>query len=411
MIRWEQWMDVKQLHRQGLSKREIARQTGLSRNTVAKLLRQPAPEPFHKPARASSLDAFKPYLSERWDKYRLRAPRLMEEIQAQGYSGCINLVQRYLKTLRDTEVVKQRATVRFETAPGQQAQADWAHVGEDEFGKIYAFVTVLSFSRMLYVQFTRSMQTQELIRCHQGAFEYFGGVPACVLFDNQAQVRLSSGDWNALFWDFSAHFGFTPRTHRPYRPRTKGKVERMVDYLKDNFLLGRAFAGFDDLAAQGRLWLEQANSRVHATTGERPRDLLAREKLAPLSLVRPYVLARRQERRVDAEGYVHAASARYSVPPSYVGKRVVVVMGEQRIEVRHGDTLVAEHTRGAPGDCVAAAEHVEAMWKQTLERSVDPPSTLVDLRAADRVVVPPLTHYDELAQAKIPHSPFAGGAQ
>jgi transposase len=405
MIRLEQWMDIKELQRMGLSVREIARRTGHSRNTIRKLTDQRTAPSFHKPLRPSCLDPYKPYLKERFENFGLSAVRLLGEIRPQGYAGSINLVQRYLKTLRDAKTVSGRATVRFETAPGQQAQADWAHVGEDELGKVYAFVMVLSFSRMLFVEFTRSMNTHELIRCHQNAFAYFGGIPSAVLFDNQAQVRLPNGEWNPLFADFAAHYGFSIKTHRPYRPRTKGKVERMVDYLKDNFLRGRVFAGFDDLAHQGRLWLEESNGRIHATTGERPQDLLARENLTPFTSVAPYVLAERHPRRVDAEGYVSCESARYSVPPEHVGQRVIVVVGEQRVQVRRGDTIIAEHAKAAPGECRAAKEHVEAMWQRTLERSPSPAvaavatEITVQLVSSETVAATPLSLYDDLVES------------
>lgn len=396
MIRTEQWMDIKDLHRQGLSQREIARQTGYSRNTIAKILSQKAPQAFQKPARKSCLDPYKPYLTERWQRYHLRAPRLLEEIRAQGYSGSINLVQRFVKTLKEEQTVLTRATVRFETAPGQQAQADWAYVGDDG-QKIYAFVMVLSFSRMLYIEFTRDMETSTLIRCHQNGFAYFGGVPQSVLYDNMSQVRKPGGDWNPLFADFAAHYGFVIKTHQVRRPRTKGKVERMVDYLKENFLRGRTFAGFDDLAAQGRAWQEMANTRLPATTGERPIDLHPKEPLAALTLVAPYVLAQRQERKVDAEGFVRLASSRYSVPPQYVGKRVLVIQQQQRIQVQLGDVIIAEHALAPPGSCVAAKEHVEAMWQQTLQRSPTP-EPAVTFTPAERVSVPPLSVYEEVAE-------------
>jgi transposase len=371
MIRPEQWMDIKDLYRQGLSQRQIARLTGHSRNTIARVLEQKTPQPFQKPARASCLDPFKPYLTERWQTYRLRAPRLLEEIRAQGYTGSINLVQRFLKTLKDGQSTRAKATVRFETAPGQQAQADWAEVGRFEGKKIYAFVMVLSFSRMLYVEFTRSMDLPTLLACHQKAFTYFGGVPASVLYDNMAQVRLpGSGALHPLMADFAAHFGFSVKTHQVRRPRTKGKVERMVEYLKDNFLCGRAFAGFDDLCAQGQHWLEHtANVRLHATTGQRPADLLARERLIPLAQVRPYVLSQRYERKVDVEGFVRHAGARYSVPPQYVGRRVLVVQHDKAIQVRTGDLVIAEHAVGSKGACVADPEHVAAMWRVSLDRT------------------------------------------
>lgn len=122
-----------------------------------------------------------------------------------------------------------RATVRFETLPGEQAQVDWAECGYylDETGerrKVYAFVMILGFSRMLYVEFTTSMQLPELIGCHERAFDYFGGFPRQILYDNMKQVRLSPGEWNPLMQDFWQHYGIVPKTCRPYRPRTKGNA-------------------------------------------------------------------------------------------------------------------------------------------------------------------------------------------
>ena len=404
MIGLEQWMDIKEMRRMGLSVREIARRTGHSRNTIKKLANQRTAPSFQKSVRPSCLDVYKPYLKARFEEFGLSAVRLIDEIRPQGYMGSINLVQRYLKTLKEAKALSSKATVRFETAPGQQAQADWAEVGKDEAGKIYAFIIVLSFSRTLFVAFTRSMNTRELIRCHHEAFACFGGVPSTVLFDNQAQVRLPNGEWNPLFADFAAHYGFSVKTHRPYRPRTKGKVERMVDYLKDNFLRGRVFAGMDDLAHQGRLWQQEANRRVHATTGERPCDLLPREGLTPVTSVAPYVIAERKARRVDAEGYVSCESARYSVPPEHVGQRVIVVVGEQRVQVRVGDTIIAEHPKAAPGECRAAKEHVEAMWQRTLDRSPTPVATetTVQLVSGESVAAAPLSLYDDLVESLQP---------
>ena len=158
MIGSEQWMEIKDLHRQGVSQRRIAEITGHSRNTVARALLQRTPQPFGRTSRRSVLDPFKPYLTERYEAFGLSSVRLLEEVQAQGYTGSLNLVQRFVKTLRDERIGSAKKTVRFETAPGEQAQADWAEVGMLPNGqKVYAFLMVLGFSRMLYVAFTLSM--------------------------------------------------------------------------------------------------------------------------------------------------------------------------------------------------------------------------------------------------------------
>lgn len=396
MLSGEEWMDIKDLYRQGVSVREIARRTGHSRNTIIKLIGQNAPQPFQAQPRRSILDPYKPYLQERYRAYGLSSVRLLAEIAAQGYTGSLDVVQRYRKVLKQEQVVSAKATLRFETAPGQQAQADWAHVGEDAAGKMYAFVIVLSFSRRLFVTFTRSMDVPNLIRAHQEAFHDFGGVPQSILFDNMAQVK--HGDkLNPLFADFATHYGFSVRTHRPYRPRTKGKVERMVEYLKDNFLNGRTFAGFADMAAQCRLWQIEANSRVHATTGSRPIDLWPRENLAPLLGLPPYVVAQRHPRRVDVEGYVRVGNVRYSVPPEHVGKSVLVVQDEQRVRVRLGEVVIAEHKPAPAGACVTQEAHIEAMRRLTLAQ-IGAPEAHVTFTDAHAVIVPALSFYEEVAQ-------------
>lgn len=400
-------MDVKMLAQEGHSARAIARITGYSRNTVAKLLKQTAPQPFSQPPRPSKLDPFKPYLTQRLQAYPLSAVRLLEEIRPMGFDGSLCILQRFLATLRSQQRAQAKATVRFETPPGHQAQVDWAHCGSfpDASGqlvKLYAFVMVLGFSRMLYVEFTTSMELAQLIACHLEAFTFFGGWTRELLYDNMAQVKLpGSSAWNPLFLDFAHHYGFVPRTCRVRRPRTKGKVERIVDYVKDNFLLGRSFADVADLKAQGLHWLTHtANVRTHTTTGQRPIDLLAAEKLTPLAAVVPYRFMQKSVRQVSAEGFVHLARSRYSVPPEYVGQRVLVEEGEQRILVRAGELIVAEHPRAPqPGACVVQKEHVAAFWKLCLPPGEEtaPLGSAWQAPFQEGVARRPLSTYEEAA--------------
>jgi transposase len=370
MLTVEDWMDVKLLLKQGHSQRAAARLTGHSRNTVAKLVALPGGPPPRK-APSSKLEPYQPYLERRFQECPLSAVRLLEEIRSMGYAGSIDLVRRFLARFRSQQRAVAKATVRFETPPGEQAQVDWCHCGTfaDALGnpvKISAFVMVLGFSRMAYVEFTTSMELSELLRCHQHAFAFFGGWPREVLYDNMAQVRLPhSEQWNPLFLDFAQHYGFVPRTCRVRRPRTKGKVERAIGYLEGNFLAGRAFADLPDLNAQGRHWLDQtANVRLHATTGRRPVDLLTEEGLTPLAAVRPYPLGRKSVRQVTAEALVHLDRSTYSVPPEHVGQTVLVEEGDLQLRIRCGDLVIAEHRRAQrPGEQVVDPEHSAARWK------------------------------------------------
>jgi transposase len=394
-------MDIRTLRKEGHSIKAIARQTGRSRNTVRRVLRQPGPTSFHQPQRHSRLDAFKAYLRERWEACGLSAVRLLPEIQSMGYTGSVVTLRRYLQTLKPERERLRKLTVRFETPPGQQAQADWGYCGRfpDPAGHIfpvYVFVMVLGFSRMLYVEFTSSMKLPALIRCHLNAFDFFAGWPLEILYDNMKQVRLGPTELNPLFLDFANHYGFAIKTHRIRRPRTKGKVERMVHYVKDAFLNGSTFTDLADLNTQARSWLAHtANTRVHATTGQRPVDLWPQEKLTASNTVPPYQLCELMPRRAGFDGFVRFEKSRYSFPPQYAGQTVFVSHQEQKIIIRCQDMIVAEHLPAQKaGSIIADPVHVAALWKLSLHQTKVPPPRW-QLTLDPQVQTTPLATYQE----------------
>lgn len=187
------------------------------------------------------------------------------------------------------------------------------------------------------------------------------------------------------------------RARRAYRPRTKGKVERSVRYLKDNFLKGREFADLADLQTQCFHWQEQtANRRVHATTKQQPIELFKEEKLIPLGTAPKYQLTTRRERKVSTEGFIHIGGSRYSVPPAVVGQKVIVEQGEQRVVVRLGEVIIAEHSKAKTvGACVANPAHVAEMWKVSLQRQQVPPRSNERL-LFQAVQATPLVVYEEV---------------
>jgi len=404
MLKPEEWMDIGLLHREGHSIKQIARMTGRSRNTIRKVVKQKVLRQTPAARRASKLDQYKDYVKERFESCGLSAVRLVEEIRGMGYEGSVIVLRRYLRSLRPRLDRAAKLTVRYETPPGKQAQADWAYCGRfpDAGGKlisIYAFVIVLGFSRMLFVRFTTSMKLAELIRCHLEAFAFFGGWPEQILYDNMKQVRLGREEWNPLFLDFANHYGLVPKTCRIRRPRTKGKVERMVDYVKDGFLNGRSFDGLDDLNTQGRNWLDQtANVRIHATTKEQPVVLWRQESLTQLGSISPYQIVDYVPRKADWESFVHFERRRYSVPPQYAGKPLLVGQRGEQIVVRSGDCIVAEHRAGArAGDCVADPDHVAALWTLTLGRTAAEIVPKWDVLFTSTVEARPLSVYEEVA--------------
>lgn len=398
-------MDIKELEQQGHSIRSISRETGYSRNTIRRVVRGEHPgerDPVH---RRSKLDPYRDYLKERYEAHGLSAVRLMAEIEPMGYTGSIATVRRYLRTLRGEDRRKHKVTVRFETPPGHQAQADWGHCGRFEMPdgrtvSVYVFVMVLGYSRQLFVHFTTSMKMASLIDAHQKAFDYFGGWPAQILYDNMKQVRLSRARWNEQFLDFAEHYGFTPKTHRPYRPRTKGKVERAVDYVKDNFLRGRTFEGLQDLNAQGMHWLEHtANVRVHATTKARPVDLFEKEQptLTTVSSVPAYRHLSPVHRTVSWESLVHFEGSRYSVPPAFAGQTVQVHAEHGTVLVRCGDTAIAEHQQAMrAGQSIMDKDHLAELWKLTEQQTRAPERPSWNLQWTGSVQEVPLRVFDEV---------------
>lgn len=403
MINVEQYVNIKALKQEGHSIRAISRITGHSRNTIRKVLRNQHDMKIKSIDRRSILDPFKEYLRNRFEKTGLSAIRLLEEIQPMGYSGSINTLRRYVKTLKQDITRAKRLTVRFETPPGKQAQADWAYCGKFDTpsGKklsVYFFVMVLSYSRMMFIQFTTSMKMPYLLECHQKAFDAFSGVTETILYDNMKQVKISRSKYNETLLDFANHYGFIPKTHQPYRPRTKGKVERAVDYVKDNFLTGRTFEGLDDLNAQGQHWLNHiANIRVHGTTGKRPVDLFEKEKLNDVSVLPAYHLASPVLRVANYESMVQFNNSRYSVPPEYAGKTLEVFSRDGNVLVQTGDTIIAEHSCAAkPGQCVVDKEHIQELWKIT-EKQIRPPvNARFRINFTQSVQQTPLTTFQEV---------------
>ncbi len=291
MIKLEEWVDIVSLHRQGTGIRAIAKKLGVSRNTVRLAIKRGRPPAYDRPRRPSKLDPFKDYLVQRLSDFpELSCERLLLEIRAMGYEGGRTILKDFTKPYR---VRRKEPVVRFETAPGQQAQVDWsdlgAHVIKERSVKLYLFAMVLGYSRCLYTEVVTSMDCDTLLKCHRHAFSYFGGVTREILYDNMKTVVIKRGQggnhhFNPQFLDFAGLIGFTPKLCRPYRAQTKGKVERIIGYVKDRFLLGRTFADLADLNNRLLAWLEtEANTREHSTTKAVPFLRLGEENLLAVS--------------------------------------------------------------------------------------------------------------------------------
>jgi transposase len=295
LLRLEEWVDIVSRHAAGQSIKSIARELGISRNTVRATLRREGPPRYERRVAPSKLDPHKDYLIARLAEFpELSAKRLLAEIRAQGYAGGISILKDFTRPYR---VPRRDPVVRFETPPGQQAQCDFGELGIHEVcgvrTRIHLFVMVLGFSRYMYVEAVTDARSQSFLACHARAFAYFGGMPREVLYDNAKVVALEHSrtvvTFNEALLDFAGRFAFRPRLCRPARPQTKGKVERMIGYVKDAGLTGRTFLDLADMNAQLMAWLDaEANVREHATTGERPVDRLVLEGLTPYAAAKPW---------------------------------------------------------------------------------------------------------------------------
>jgi transposase len=251
MIDFELWTEVHARCRRGQGKRTIARELGLDRKTVKRLPAQERPTPYHRTVtRPSVVTPSLDYIQRRVTAVDYNAHRIFQELQALGYLGGYEMVKLAVRPLRTERDRLPEATLRFETAPGRQAQVDWGttwvQVGEQRI-RVQLFVMLLGYSRWLYVECTQDQTLASLLACHQHAFDWFGVVTEEILYDNPKIVVLKRDwegrviAWHLQFWDFAQHYGFTPRLCRPYRTQTKGKVESGIKYVKRSFVRGRLF--------------------------------------------------------------------------------------------------------------------------------------------------------------------------
>jgi len=280
---------LKHLLEQGLAKTAIAEQLGVSRRTVHHWiaigeLEREGTGPRVRASRPEKLDPYRSIITTRLDTYpELSAVRLFEEIRADGYAGGITQLRGFVARVRPRP--EPEPVIRFETEPGQQAQVDFATV-RFPWGKRYALLVVLGYSRLLWLRFYTRQTMSTVIAGLEAAFAYFGGVTRELLFDQMRAVILDDQRplggkllENPEFLRFAAHYGFRIRACRPYRAQTKGKVERPVSYVRGNFLYGREFVGDADVDARVEHWLEHtANARVHGTTREVPRERFTRDE-------------------------------------------------------------------------------------------------------------------------------------
>jgi transposase len=350
----------------GQSMRGIARELGVSRwrveRTIAlnnsarsadSALPVNAELPKARTNRSSKLDEYIPAIEQMLERYpNMTAVRIFQELKQRGYAGGFTIVRQKVKKLRLRPT--SPLVVRFETAPGAQAQMDWSVYDIDFTGegrrRVNLFSYILGYSRRQFITFSDRQDFEATVRGHVQAFEHLQGAAATCLYDNMKVVVTRWEDdqpiYNTRFLAFATHYGYRPWACRPYRPQTKGKVERPFQYVETSLLGGRTFRSLEHLNEVARWWLANvADTRVHGTTKMRPLDLHAQEQpqLLPLP-ANHYDTAAVVYRVVDGEGLVVYGNNYYSVPWHLVGELLPVRVTEpQLIVYNHSLDVVATH--------------------------------------------------------------------
>ncbi|MGZ8937500.1 MAG: IS21 family transposase [Halobacteriota archaeon] len=386
---YEDMIQVLALKSEGLSNTAIAGRVGIHRETVAKYLRladqsrdsgSSLKDLFQKGRhRARIIEPYMDYIKSRLKDYPdLTAKRLFKEIQKQGYKGSVRTVRRYTSPLKSN--LPSRVYKPYETAMGEQAQVDW---GEEkweingEIRKVYAFVFILSHSRMRYVEYVTSLDSIVFLHCLQRAFEYVDGVPKTVLFDNAKTVVSERVGGSVRFQgdllQYAIRMGFQPQACWVEDPESKGKVESTVKYVSKDFFYGRTFESLEEMNRLALNWCEEVNREVHTTTQRVPVEVWEDEKqeLTSLPKVRPE-LFRVVQAKVNKACLFSFSNNQYSVPKEYARKTVRLEVSEHEFRVMSGDKEIGRWSRThEKGQRFLVEEHYEGRFKGNRQSALE----------------------------------------
>ena len=396
--------EIHRLADEGLSKRKIAASLGCDRETVSKYLQTPHPS---RPAisRPSKIDPFKDEIDRLLDlDPRAPATVILQRLQAKGFTGKISILRNYLRSVRRK---KQRAFIRFESAPGEQCQIDWGHFGSLAYGdtrrKLYCLAMVESHSRMLYLEFTHSQRQETLHRALLNGFQFLGGTPKTLVHDNMLTAVIERDGqlvrFNDAFLEFLRPLKITPRPCNVRQPQEKGKVEKgAIHYIRHNFWPLRTFTGLDDVQAQADTWRDNvANVRIHATTGRRPIDRHRPDALRPLPEFLPDCRDIAQV-KVHTDFSLRFDANAYTVPPWLVGKKVTVKADLHQLCVYYRHRCVARHER-----TWQRRQRIElAAHREEARRHMDKHYRSIDVAALFSLGEVAKEYFDRMAGANLP---------
>jgi transposase len=333
----------------------IAAQLGVHPDVVARVIGPVGRRPYPGRPEARVLEPFESWVDETLARYpRLVATRLYDMLRERGYEGSVRTLRRYVREARPRP--RTEAFLRLQTLPGEQAQIDWAHVGQIPVRggsrALWVFVLVLAYSRACFAELVLSLDVHSLRRSLVRAGVALGGLPRQWLCDNAKTIVLErQGDavrFHPLLLDLAARLHVQPRLCAPRRPQEKGGVERAIRFFKERFFAARSFHSLEHGNTQLLEFIDTiAHRRPHPRWPERSvAEVFAEEQARLLPLPEPLphtdlvTLV-----PVDKTAFVRLDTNRYSVPHTYAGRTLTLVASDAELRLLDGDQPVAHHAR------------------------------------------------------------------
>lgn len=350
----------------------IASQLGVHHSVVTRVLAKDNHAPALPGSRIRLIDPYVPFIRETLARFpQLPAARLYKMAKARGFGGGERYFRHIVKAYRP--VRQTEAYLRLRTLPGEQAQVDWAHFGHLSTGRakrpLMAFVMVLSYSRQIYLHFFLDARMENFLRGHLGAFTAWGGVARVLLYDNLKSAVLerqgSAIRFNPALMAFAAHYCFEPRPVAVARGNEKGRVERAIRFIRQNFWPARTFRDLNDLNEQAAAWCLEVAQRPCPEQKSRPvHDVFVQEdqpRLMPLP-ASPYPVVEQVTVTVGKTPYIRFDTNDYSVPYEYVRKTLTVLAEPDEVRIVDGPQVVAAHPRSYDkGQQIENENHIEAL--------------------------------------------------
>ena len=392
----------------GHSSRYIARTLKISRTTVRRYLKMGQWQPRTTAPRDAALDGLEDWLRQTFLTHHGNAAVVHQQLKKEhGIEVSLRCVQKAVAPFRRELAVCQKATVRFETPAAKQLQADFGErrvVIAGQTRRVHFAVLTLGFSRRCFVAAFSNEKQLNWLRAMEASFQRFGGVPQQILVDNARALVTRHGEdkveFNSTFKEFCDFWGMTPRACKPYRARTKGKVENGVHYVQRNALAGHTFESWDALHTHLNWWMDQvADLRIHGTTKEVPLERFEREEAAALTPFEPgraFGTLVEHERVVNNEACVNFATNSYSVPWQLISERVQVRVTTTHLSVFSQGECVAEHA-------LVSGRHLRVIESAHLEGKGQRPRPVLeelpeDTEVSSSKLARPLSEYAELIE-------------